>query len=124
MKFIGYFDINGMSPHQAISHLTEKQQDNYRLQIAKWLSSNHFIVDIVSGAGVDLALISESIITMQETPAGPMPVQVPRLRLQYTVNLQPSPTAPQPSGLILPGQQNGQLNMITLVPLPEETDAP
>ena len=120
MKFVGYFDINGMSPHQAIGHLTDKQQHNYKMQICAMLQDSHFEVDLF---GMELAIVSESIIAMQETPAGPLPVQVPRMRLQYTVDLKALP-APAASGLILPGQRNGQLNQITLQPLPEDTDAP
>jgi hypothetical protein len=51
------------------------------------------------------------------------PVTLPRHRLQYTVDLEALPM-PQPSGLILPGQENGQMSQIMLRPLPEEDNTP
>lgn len=112
MKFTGYFDINGMSPHQAISHLTEAQQANYRTQICAMLEQNHFEVQRWD---IELQIVADDLYTVD--------ARIPRLRLQYTVDLTALP-APKPSGLILPGQQSGQLNQIMLTPLPEETDAP
>lgn len=112
MKYIGYFDINGMTPHQAISHLTAKQQDNYKVQIYAMLERNHFKVDLPH---MELALVADEIYTVD--------ARIPRMRLQYTVDMQALP-APPPSGLILPGQENGQLSQIMLRPLPDETDAP
>lgn len=109
MKFIGYFDINGMSVHQAIAHLTEAQQANYRTQICAMLEQNHFEVNRFD---LELQLIADDILT----PVG----MAPRLRLQYTAELTALP-APQPSGLILPGQENGQLTQVMLRPLPEDT---
>lgn len=127
MKFIGYFDISGMSAHEAITHLTEEQQDNYRQQILDVLRENHFQANLIGGIRrVELAVVTDQIIVQEqvETPFGPpqtRSVALPRHRLQYTVDLQALP-APKASGLILPGQQNG-LNQIKLRPLPEEGDA-
>jgi hypothetical protein len=115
MIFTGYFDINGMTPHQAITHLTEQQQDNYKAQICAMLQKNHFVVDRF---GIELELVADDLLATEQTPMGPQTVRIPRLRLQYTVNLQ-ALEAPPPSGLIIPGQENGQFSQIMLVPLPE-----